>query len=113
MVTVHSLLHPLTLLLLSILLIQRLPNLPHTRSPGRQHAILQAIQVSPFNRREKLPGSEIEQDARADVVAAEAGGELEVLVEDSAEGERDGMEADEGRRGLDEVLGLGELVAGV
>ena len=34
-------------------------------------------------------------------MASEAGAELKVLVEDGAEGERDGVEADEGGGGLD------------
>ena len=68
------------------------PNLPYPSPPSREHAILQAIKTLPMNWGQELSGREAKQDAQGKVVFADTMGELEILVEHGAEGERDGLD---------------------
>ena len=58
-----------------------MPELTDAYALYRQHAILQAIQVLPVDRRHKLPRDQAQEDARGEVVFPEPVAELEVLGE--------------------------------
>lgn len=70
---------------------QKLPQIPNRDPLHRQHAVLQTVEILPMNRRDELAGHEAEEDARGEVVFAEAVPELVVLGEGLGEGEGDGL----------------------
>lgn len=78
--------NPLPILVLFLFL----PFPPHQPAPklsdpyplGGQHAVLQPIQILPMYRRYEASRQKAQGDGGGEVVFAEAGGELEVFVED-------------------------------
>lgn len=69
--------------------VDRRPHLHDARSPGRQHAVLQAVQVFAVDGWHKFARQEAQEHAGREVVLADACGHLEVLVKHSTEGKGD------------------------
>lgn len=67
------------------------PKLIYTNAIGWEHAVLQAVEISPVDRRHKLTRSKTEEDARRQVVLPYAGAEFEIRLEHRTEGQRDGL----------------------
>jgi hypothetical protein len=60
---------------------EQLPQIPDRHPLHRQHGVLHAIQILPMNRRHELAGDEAEEDARGEIVFAQAVAQLGVLGE--------------------------------
>ena len=67
------------------------PHFPDAGATGRQHAVLQAVEVLAVNGRNELARNQAEEDARGEVVLADALGHLKILVEHGVEGKGDGL----------------------
>ena len=72
---------------------QGIPHIHDCRPARGEHGVLQAVEILAVDGRHEFAGCEAFEDARWKVVFADAGAELEVLVEHDAEGERDGLSA--------------------
>lgn len=74
---------------LALLAKQVIDRRPHAHDAGAlrgEHAVLETVQILAVDGRNEFTGQQAQDDTRREVVLADAGAELEVLVEHGAEG---------------------------
>ena len=72
-------------------LVQALPYLPDTCTPGGQHAILQRVKILEVHGRNEPARGQAQEDAGRKIVPTQPSAELEILVEHFSKGEGDGL----------------------
>ena len=71
--------------------VERRPHFPNAHPLGREHAVLETVQVLAVKRGHQLAGQQTKEDPGREVVLADPLAKLKVLIEDGLEGERSGL----------------------